>query len=150
VHRFLIESSKTLKEDPAEKSAEILESISRTLLIIAKNQAASLFNETTATNSRSPPRSLDICVNALWFFSLILSIAVSLMAMLAKEWCYRFMSGRTGDPWSQVKRRQQRWNEIDHWKMKELVVFLPSLIQLAFRKLSRRESRIVTDSTSSV
>ncbi|KAH7318035.1 hypothetical protein B0J17DRAFT_533144, partial [Rhizoctonia solani] len=78
------------------------------------------------------PRPVDLCVNVLWFFSLILSAAVSLIAMLAKEWCYLFMSGRIGDPWLQTKRRQQRWEGIEKWKMEQVIMFLPSFIHLSF------------------
>ncbi|KAH7318027.1 hypothetical protein B0J17DRAFT_622084, partial [Rhizoctonia solani] len=78
------------------------------------------------------PQPVDLCVNILWFFSLILSAAVSLIAMLAKEWCYLFMSGRSGDPWLQTKRRHQRWEGIEKWKMGQVIMVLPSFIHLAF------------------
>ncbi|KAG8685171.1 hypothetical protein FRC11_010995 [Ceratobasidium sp. 423] len=51
--------------------------------------------------------------------------------MLAKEWCLEFMSGRTGPFGAQARRRQQRWDGIVEWKMKEVIIMLPSLIHLS-------------------
>lgn len=131
-----MESAKRLQEDVAESSAQTLTIISQTLLAIANNtqliappeSAPSIDKQFTASNS-------DICINALWFLSLSISVAVSLIAMLAKEWCHQFMSGRTGPPGAQAKRRQEQWDALQQWKMPELLVFLPSLIHLALREL---------------
>ncbi|CAE6465895.1 unnamed protein product, partial [Rhizoctonia solani] len=60
-----------------------------------------------------------------------LSIAVSLMAMLAKEWCRTFLANRTGQPYPQAQRRQSKWMMIEHWKMQELLIVLPSLIHMS-------------------
>lgn len=80
------------------------------------------------------PSLSAILVNGLWFLSLTLSVSVSLVAMLAKEWCFTFMSGRTGSPASQARRRQQRWEGLNRWGMENMVMFLPSVIQLALCK----------------
>ncbi|CAE6405181.1 unnamed protein product [Rhizoctonia solani] len=132
---FVVESSKSLKEDPPERSAARLDQITHILLVIANVSSPSQLN-TTQIIDPDPfsPRPIDLCVNALWFFALILSAAVSLIAMLAKEWCQSFMSGRIGDPWSQTKRRQQRWKGIERWKMEQVVMFLPSLIHVSVCK----------------
>ncbi|CAE6470173.1 unnamed protein product [Rhizoctonia solani] len=133
---FVIESSKSLKEDLAETAARRLDQMTSILLVVANVTDRSQLNPNELTAPISPvpfsPRPVDVCVNALWFFSLILSAAVSLIAMLAKEWCYLFMSGRIGDPWSQTKRRQQRWEGIEKWKMEQMIMILPSFIHLSF------------------
>ncbi|CAE6429251.1 unnamed protein product [Rhizoctonia solani] len=130
---FVIESSKSLKVDATETSARRLDQMTSILLVIAN---ASSPQELNSTQILSPepfsPRPMDLCINVLWFFSLILSAAVSLVAMLAKEWCYLFISGRIGDPWSQTKRRQQRWEGIENWRMEQVIMILPSFIHLAF------------------
>ncbi|CUA72923.1 Alpha,alpha-trehalose-phosphate synthase [UDP-forming] 2 [Rhizoctonia solani] len=131
---FVIESAKSLKEDPAETAARRLDQITQILLVAHANDSSPLnATEIGAPISPDPflPRTVDVCINALWFFSLILSAAVALLAMLAKEWCYLFMSGRTGDPWSQTTMRQRRWKGIETWKMEEFIMFLPSFIHLA-------------------
>ncbi|CAE6440446.1 unnamed protein product [Rhizoctonia solani] len=130
---FVIESSKSLKEDPTGIVGRRLDRITDILLVVANLSDSSQISPTNMTASQSfSPRPVDLCVNMLWFFSLILSGAVSLLAMLAKEWCHLFISGRIGDPWSQAKRRQQRWRGIEKWKMEQVIMVLPSFIHLAF------------------
>jgi hypothetical protein len=130
-----MESSKSLKEDPPERSAERLDQMTNILLVIANVTPPSELNITQITNPKPfSPRPIDLCVNALWFFSLILSASVSLIAMLAKEWCYLFISGRIGDSWAQARSRQRRLKGMEKWKMGSVVMFLPSLIHLAFRE----------------
>ncbi|KAL5637425.1 hypothetical protein ACGC1H_003998 [Rhizoctonia solani] len=41
------------------------------------------------------------------------------------------MSGRTGPPGAQARRRQRRWDGLQSWKMKEVLTVLPSLIHLS-------------------
>ncbi|CCO33703.1 hypothetical protein BN14_07788 [Rhizoctonia solani AG-1 IB] len=129
---FVIESYKNLKPDPAEVSVEILRTMSRTLLIVANQTQSTEFHIPEPENeSRFSPSWSAICVNLLWFLSLSISILVSLIAMLSKEWCSQFMSGRTGSPVAQARRRQQRWDGLVKWKMEGVLTFLPSLIHLA-------------------
>ncbi|KAH7325345.1 hypothetical protein B0J17DRAFT_682002 [Rhizoctonia solani] len=77
------------------------------------------------------PSRTAVIVNTLWYLSLSLSIATSLIAMLAKDWCRSFLANRTGDLYSQSQRRQRKWAMIERWKMHELILMLPSLIHLS-------------------
>ncbi|CAE7191751.1 unnamed protein product, partial [Rhizoctonia solani] len=129
---FVIESYKNLKQDPTDLSSQTLLTISQTLMLIANG------SQTGSTSPGSPAEaapfqasSKAICVNVLWFLSLSLSVAVSLISMLAKEWCLEFMANRTGPAAAQARRRQQRWDGLVKWRMKELIVMLPSLIHLS-------------------
>ncbi|KAG8686661.1 hypothetical protein FRC11_008583, partial [Ceratobasidium sp. 423] len=132
-NRFVVESSKSLKVDRTEASARRLDQITSILLVVANVSNPPQLNSTQILAPEPfSPRPKDLCINILWFFSLILSASVSLIAMLAKEWCYLFISGRIGDPWSQMKRRQQRWEGIEKWEMERMIMFLPSFIHLAF------------------
>ncbi|CAE6436861.1 unnamed protein product, partial [Rhizoctonia solani] len=129
---FVIESYKNLKPDPADVSAQTLLVISQTLSTIANGSQPT--NSSPIPGVEAPPFKASpsaICVNILWFLSLSLSVAASLISMLAKEWCLEFMSGRTGPFGSQARRRQQRWDGIVEWRMKEVIVMLPSLIHLS-------------------
>ncbi|CUA67976.1 Isoleucine--tRNA ligase [Rhizoctonia solani] len=129
---FVIESYKNLKPDPADASSQTLLIISQTLMIIANGSQPSSASPTSVAETTGFEASAkDICVNVLWFLSLSLSVAVSLISMLAKEWCLEFMSGRTGPPGPQACRRQQRWDGLVKWKMKEVILMLPSLIHVS-------------------
>ncbi|CUA71095.1 GPI ethanolamine phosphate transferase 1 [Rhizoctonia solani] len=132
---FVIESSKSLKENPVETVGHHLNLVKGVLHVINNvGDDSQLIPELWALISPDPfePRSIDMCVNILWFFSLILSVAVSIIAMLAKKWSYIFVSDSIGDPWSQMKRRQQHWKGIEKWNMKQVIMVLPSFIHLSF------------------
>ncbi|KAG9126681.1 hypothetical protein FRC07_002410 [Ceratobasidium sp. 392] len=130
-NRFIIESLGDLKPDPAESSAQTLLLVSKTLAALANGQPAPSPTEGESDPaSFSPPRSAVI-VNVLWLLSLSLSVAVSLIAMLAKDWCYKFMSGRSGQIYEQARRRQKKWNEMERWKMAQVLEHLPGMMHLA-------------------
>ncbi|KAG8718182.1 hypothetical protein FRC08_005780 [Ceratobasidium sp. 394] len=128
---FVIESSKSLQPDPAETSAQTLFVISQTLLAIANNQPGSPLNFTAPKTQDFVAPVSAVCVNALWFLSLSLSVAVSLVAMLAKDWARGYMAELTGQPYQQARKRQRRWDGLKEWKVPEVITFLPSLLHLA-------------------
>ncbi|KAH7329767.1 hypothetical protein B0J17DRAFT_534024, partial [Rhizoctonia solani] len=134
--RFIIESSKELRKDPPDAAVQALVLIPQILLTMTNN-THSLMNVThlqpNPGNSTTPlpPSDTTVLVNTLWYLSLILSVLTSFMAMLAKDWCHSFMAGRTGHPYLQTHRRQQKWMMIEKWKMQELLIVLPSLIHLS-------------------
>ncbi|KAF8599029.1 hypothetical protein BDV93DRAFT_416411, partial [Ceratobasidium sp. AG-I] len=122
--------SKQLQQDPAQTSAQTLLVISQTLVALSNNQAVPTL-ESTDVETRFLPSHSNVLVNALWFSSLSLSVGVSLIAMLAKSWCYSFMSGRSGPKHQQAHRRQQRWDGMHTWRMKDILVYLPILMHFA-------------------
>ncbi|KAG8684300.1 hypothetical protein FRC08_013764, partial [Ceratobasidium sp. 394] len=128
---FVLESSKTLQPDPTETSAQTLLLISQTLLAMANTQPGSAFNFTPPEPPLFVVSTSAVCVNALWFLSLSLSVAVSLIAMLGKDWARGYMAELTGQPYQQARKRQQRWDSLQEWRMPEVIVFLPSLLHLA-------------------
>ncbi|KAG8685859.1 hypothetical protein FRC09_014495 [Ceratobasidium sp. 395] len=128
---FLVESLGDLQPNTTVSSAQSLQLMSQALAAIANSQPVSLPVQITLDTSEfSPPRSA-IIVNVLWVLSLSLSVAVSLFAILAKEWCYIFMSGRSGQAYEQARRRQQRWNGIRKWRMKGVLTYLPGALHMA-------------------
>ncbi|CUA75813.1 hypothetical protein RSOLAG22IIIB_12001 [Rhizoctonia solani] len=98
---FVIESYKNLKQDPADISAQTLLIISQTLAGIANGSQVSGTQPPAGSQLEAPPFSVPC-----------LSVAVSLISMLAKEWCITFMAGRIGTPGAQARRRQQRWEAL--------------------------------------
>ncbi|KAG8721006.1 hypothetical protein FRC09_008627 [Ceratobasidium sp. 395] len=130
-NKFIIESLKDLKPDYAESSAKALLAISQKLDAITSGQLITPSPRLESdSNGFSPPHA-SVVVNVLWLLSLSLSVAVSLIAMLAKEWCYKFMSGRSGQAYDQGRRRQQKWNGMEKWKMQEVLTYLPGLMHIA-------------------
>ncbi|CAE6439279.1 unnamed protein product [Rhizoctonia solani] len=128
---FLIESSQKLQEDPADVTAQTLLAISQALSVLANATQSAVVPSSSVHAAPFAPSSVTVAVNTLWYLSLSLSVATSLLAMLAKDWCHSFLAGRTGHPYTQTIRRQQKWMMIEKWKMQELIMVLPSLIHLS-------------------
>ncbi|KAG8696269.1 hypothetical protein FRC09_008613, partial [Ceratobasidium sp. 395] len=130
---LVIESSKRLQPDSAETSAQTLQAMSQILIAISNGQPVNSSTSPSASPSQLPPSRLSVLVNTLWFLSLILSVAVSLVAMVSKSWCNTFMSNRSGSKYEQDRRRQRKWNAIETWGMENVFVYLPTLMHLALR-----------------
>ncbi|QRW07937.1 activating signal cointegrator 1 complex subunit 3 [Ceratobasidium sp. AG-Ba] len=127
---FVVESFKMLQPDPSQTSANALIEITQLLRTMSNGGNTASIDTSTDPAAFSPPASA-IWINALWFLSLALSVSVSLIVMLAKQWCYSYMSGRLGQPHIQARTRQRRLEELERWRMPEILAFLPSLIHLS-------------------
>ncbi|KAG8722543.1 hypothetical protein FRC09_006119, partial [Ceratobasidium sp. 395] len=131
-NKFVGISAKNLQQDPSETSAQALLVISQILLATSGDSTTNTSSaglEPVSTGFR--PSATTVAINVLWFLSLSLSVAVSLIAMLAKEWCNSFMSGRSGETYERGRLRQQRWSEIERLRMIDALTLLPLLIHLA-------------------
>ncbi|KAG8732619.1 hypothetical protein FRC10_000812 [Ceratobasidium sp. 414] len=129
--RFVLVSITDLKPDYTQSSAQTLLVISQMLSAQANPQNASLIAPSPLDTPSFSPSSTALLVNSLWMLSLALSVAVSLIAMLAKDWCYKFMSSRSGPAYEQARRRQRKWNGIEKWGMNEVLTYLPGMLHLA-------------------
>lgn len=133
--RFVIESSKDLKPDYSKTSAETLLLMSQILSGIARASPANESITITAESAEFTPEGPAVIVNTLWFLSLSLSVGVSLISILAKEWCYSFLAGRVGTTLRQARLRQQRWDGIQRWRMTGILYLLPLLMHISLREL---------------
>ncbi|GAB1526098.1 hypothetical protein RhiTH_009264 [Rhizoctonia solani] len=127
-NKFILESTQDLKPDYAEVSAHTLAAI---LAAVSSGSTANSSDIPTMDQSEFSPSSAAIQVNILWFTSLSLSVAVALIAIVAKDWCYQFMATRTGPALVQGRRRQLRWEGIEQWRMREILNVLPLMMHAA-------------------
>ncbi|GAB1524358.1 hypothetical protein RhiTH_007511 [Rhizoctonia solani] len=125
---FILESTKDLKPDYAEVSAHTLAAVLASLSPTTSDNSSDV---PTMDQSNFAPTAVAIQVNILWFTSLSLSVAVALIAIVAKDWCYQFMATRTGPMLIQGRRRQLRWQGIEQWKMQEILNVLPLMMHAA-------------------
>ncbi|CAE7143876.1 unnamed protein product [Rhizoctonia solani] len=128
---FIIESSKMLTDDPNTTTLNALLAISHNLATIfngPSGNTSTIQATTTSLASTSAPPGHAVLINTLWYFSLSLSVATSLLSMLAKDWCHSFGANRTGHSYDQALRRQRKWTMIEQWKMQELITVLPFVI----------------------
>ncbi|CAE6377257.1 unnamed protein product [Rhizoctonia solani] len=125
---FILESTKDLKPDYAEVSAHTLAAVLAALSPTTSDKSSDVPN---MDQSSFAPTAVAIQVNILWFTSLSLSVAVALIAIVAKEWFYQFMATRKGPMLIQGRRRQLRWQGIEQWKMREILNILPLMMHAA-------------------
>ncbi|QRV95287.1 activating signal cointegrator 1 complex subunit 3 [Ceratobasidium sp. AG-Ba] len=132
---FVLESSKLLEPDRPEQTVALLVEISQALRASAPQQGFSALPQ-FESDSEFHPNEHTVWVNCLWFLSLSISISVTLAAMLAKQWCYYFLSFRKGDTITQAEERQRRFNGLEKWKMREVLEHLPMLMHIALALFS--------------
>ncbi|KAF8672218.1 hypothetical protein RHS04_07837 [Rhizoctonia solani] len=127
-NKFILESTKDLKPDYAEVSAHTLAAVLAALSPTTSDNSSGV---PTMGQSNFAPTAAAIQVNILWFTSLSLSVAVALIAIIAKDWCYQFTAKRTGPMLIQGRRRQLRWQGIEQWRMQEILNVLPLMMHAA-------------------
>ncbi|QRV77187.1 acetyl-CoA carboxylase [Ceratobasidium sp. AG-Ba] len=129
---FVAISAQDLQQDSGDTSTETLLHISQTLTFMASGGVNSTLPSRAVSQSTVfAPSHTAIVVNILWFMSLSLSVATSLITMLVEEWCLAFMSGRSGETYERARLRQKRWNEIERLRMIDVLTLLPLLMHLA-------------------
>ncbi|TFK84738.1 hypothetical protein K466DRAFT_496034, partial [Polyporus arcularius HHB13444] len=72
-----------------------------------------------------------VVLNALWFSSLISSLAAASIGIMVKQWLTEYKSGVSGTSRQTARLRQLRLNSLQRWRVKEIVSFLPVLLQIA-------------------
>ncbi|KAG8699717.1 hypothetical protein FRC08_005137 [Ceratobasidium sp. 394] len=132
---FALESAKQLEPDKADQTMAILREISRALQTNGA-QNALIDHSDSSSDAEFHPKRHAIWVNCLWFLSLSLSIAVALAAMLAKQWCYYYLSARSGDTITQAEERQKRYGGLAYWRMRGILEHLPMLMHIALALFS--------------
>ena len=72
-----------------------------------------------------------VWLNALWFSSLVFSLAAASFGLMVKQWLSEFSFGLSGRSRHVSRLRQLRLNSLERWRVKEIVNILPVLLQLA-------------------
>ncbi|KAF8132153.1 hypothetical protein K438DRAFT_1443858, partial [Mycena galopus ATCC 62051] len=86
------------------------------------------------TSTSSAPSTSSICINALWFSSLTLSLNTVLGAILAKQWLseYELVTCSTQkSPREQVPLRQLKFDSLGRWRVPTIIEYLPVQLILA-------------------
>jgi hypothetical protein len=87
----------------------------------------------TASSTSPTATTSSICINALWFSSLVLSLNTVLGAILAKQWLseYELVTCSTSkSPREQVPLRQLKFDSFGRWGIPTIIDYLP--VQLIF------------------
>ncbi|KAI0084675.1 hypothetical protein BDY19DRAFT_857279, partial [Irpex rosettiformis] len=130
---FVIVSYPQLQEDTAGETLQVLR------LIAAQTATYSitggqLVNSTATAPSTSPPfqpSAAAIRINALWFASLVISLAVASISIFVKQWLRAYMSFASASPQGQLRIRHFRRSGIEAWRVFEIASTLPLLLQIS-------------------
>ncbi|KAM5541579.1 hypothetical protein V8D89_004769 [Ganoderma adspersum] len=79
----------------------------------------------------NPTRSAAsaIAINALWFSSLICSLAAASISILVKQWLNEYKSGMASVSLEVARIRQFRNDGLKKWRVQEVMMLLPILLQ---------------------
>ncbi|OCH90370.1 hypothetical protein OBBRIDRAFT_793353 [Obba rivulosa] len=84
-----------------------------------------------SADAEKVPKS-SIWINALWFASLILSLATASVGITVRQWLNHFVSPTSSDPRQSVSIHCLRYDQgLIRWRVPEILGVLPVLIQLA-------------------
>ncbi|KAF7291942.1 hypothetical protein MIND_01219700 [Mycena indigotica] len=122
---FLIESYKTLVQDPGDATVQLLQQI----------LAVSSSNSTLAPHTSEPfkPTTSSLVCNALWFISLGLSLSCALIATLLEQWARDFLhrANMRSSPGQRARIYSYLYYGLRRFKMHAVVEIIPSLLHAA-------------------
>ncbi|KAG7439308.1 uncharacterized protein BT62DRAFT_877633, partial [Guyanagaster necrorhizus] len=132
VSAFIVQSSSNLQPDYDKLSAYLLFDLVNIQRALANGTSLDGIS-TSGADPASPfiPKTLDSCVNGLWFASLTLSLATALFAVLANEWHYHYLSPISGDPQIRSRIRQFRYMGLRRWHVSGFIALLPLMLHLS-------------------
>ncbi|KAK7677460.1 hypothetical protein QCA50_019573 [Cerrena zonata] len=128
---FIIESYKTLQQQPEDTTNQILLQLSAQLASLTVS--GNLVNSTIPafTTPSFVPMRFSVLINTLWLLSLVFALVTASLGILVKQWLHELMSCDTQDPHQQVELRFFREGGVQRWQVFEIAAALPLLLQLA-------------------
>ncbi|KAF7364574.1 hypothetical protein MVEN_00326400 [Mycena venus] len=82
----------------------------------------------TASSTSSATSTSSVCINALWFSSLVLSLNSVLGAILAKQWLSEYEAvtfSTSASPRKQAALRQLKFDSLGRWRVTTIIGYLP-------------------------
>lgn len=135
---FNVEAYKLLRTSPPDDTAIALQRITIQLQSFSisppfVNATHSAFADMApiflGTHSSKP--AYVIKLNTLWFSGLILSLASTVIGILAKQWIGEYSNGLTGTSLRAARRRQYRLNNLVKWRVGHIIALIPILLLIS-------------------
>ena len=132
---FLVPMTAQLQTNYAQTTVQLL-----SVLVLdagASAGAKPLLADTAASLPQSlapfQAPSLFVAVNALWFLSLVFSLASALLGLVAKQWCREYLRWHSVLSSADVNilLRQMRFESWEEWHVPELLTMIPALLEVA-------------------
>ncbi|KIY66835.1 hypothetical protein CYLTODRAFT_354297, partial [Cylindrobasidium torrendii FP15055 ss-10] len=129
---FVVQTSQMLSRDFTEITASLVYEMISVQRAIAKGIDVDSIPASNI-NPYSPftPEPSGVWINALWFTSLAVSLAVTLLAVLVKQWLRQYMVLPSGTVRERVRLRHYRYMGLKRWHVTAIVWSLPIAVHLA-------------------
>ncbi|KAF9023903.1 hypothetical protein BDZ89DRAFT_1069568 [Hymenopellis radicata] len=121
VTSFIVQTCQSLKVDNVEVGNSLMSEMISVQPVEAVPPAVTSFRAQTA----------DRWVNGLWFTSLGLSLATTLLAVLAKQWIHQYMTVPSVSPRTRCRIRHFRYKALEKWRVPLIIELLPVLMHAA-------------------
>ncbi|KAL1685898.1 hypothetical protein GGG16DRAFT_65361 [Schizophyllum commune] len=131
VTTFVAQSSQALSPDYAQMTTSLLYELTRLQRAMATGASIEDIPQFQAASTSKTYALTDVWVNGLWLVSLTLSLLTALISVLAKQWIHHFNSITGSTPRDRTYVRQYRLKAFGHWKVPEIIGFLPALLSTA-------------------
>lgn len=131
---FNVESYKLLQPDPDQELLITLKAMSAQLNGYTFNPPFVNSTAPVSSSSRTSPfvaARHAVWLNALWFSALVCTLSASYVAIMVRQWLHQYSSGLSGTSRETARLRQYRYESVQNWRVPEIVVMLPVLLQLA-------------------
>jgi hypothetical protein len=131
---FVVETYSMLSPSPDPGTTDKLLASGFTAMLSHESPAS--FNNTVTSllaSSSSSPTTAARWINALFFVSLVLSLAAALFGILAKQWLREYMQWNSSLalPRENVLVRQMRIEAWEAWNVAATIAAIPALLELA-------------------
>ncbi|KAJ8508757.1 hypothetical protein ONZ45_g8997 [Pleurotus djamor] len=127
VATFAAQSYETLSANPQDATNALLASI------LAGQTAMNSGRPSNDVEARLPsftPSAAAVWVNALWFTSLVGSLAVASVGMLVKQWLDAYSANLPASPRLRARVRQYRYDILRVWYTHHIINYLPFALSL--------------------
>ena len=131
---FLVVSLFLLQPDNSQTTVQLL-----SLIALQNSPPARLQPFLNATAESLPSSAVTqvptnaVTINALWFISLVLSLAAALFGILAKQWCREYLRWHSviASARENVLIRQVRYDAWERWRVASLIAAVPAFLEIA-------------------
>lgn len=131
---FNVQFYQLLRPAPANKTDVILAGISAQLESFQFNPPFVNSTRSAFDSSSQPPFKAPlyaILLNALWFTSLVFSVASATIGIIVKQWLKECSTGLHGTSRDVARRRQYRYDNLHKWHVATIVAAIPVLLLIA-------------------
>ncbi|KZV70547.1 hypothetical protein PENSPDRAFT_543315, partial [Peniophora sp. CONT] len=128
VATFAVASYSSLSPDSGDETVVLLQQ-----LLTLMNNSQPLNSSVIPSSDAFSPATSDVCVNALWFLSLFVSVSCALLAILVQQWARQYTQDtqRSGSPSARGPVHLVLSSGIDKFWMEDAIGFITSLIHVA-------------------